>query len=171
MPSHNINQIELVCKVVEYLEERHGIESLNCRQYNAVIAACTSIVNELAKPDKPVVPDMGYRAWLDCDHTGMSSEFMGRVLYADGKYPKSHYCVEYGDGLYPRDADDFGRCVGLLIAVPVFRERLQFLKEAGPEWAAIAEHWDELEELHERGQVKELNARIAELYSREAVEA
>jgi hypothetical protein len=55
-----------------------------------------------------------------------------------GERPKTSFC-------YPHDGGDLGRCIGLLDAVPEYRERLAEMKAIGPEWAALIDHWPELE--------------------------
>lgn len=45
---------------------------------------------------------------------------------------------------YPRDPSDFGRCRRLIEQCPELRSCLPRVGAAGPEWAAIAERWDEL---------------------------
>lgn len=52
---------------------------------------------------------------------------------------------------YPHDADDFGRCLGLLDAVPEYRGRLKKMADVSETWAAIVEIWDELEALYRSG--------------------
>jgi hypothetical protein len=78
---------------------------------------------------------MGINAWQRSDHTGSSSLWMARVL---AKVGAARYA-------YPHDPDDFQRCVGLLVACPELRHRLDTMAETGPEWAAILPHWPEWE--------------------------
>ena len=48
----------------------------------------------------------------------------------------------------PADPDDFGRCYRLLELMPEWRERMkEMAANCGPEWAAIAPAWNELESL------------------------
>jgi hypothetical protein len=77
--------------------------------------------------------------WAAGGSTGLSSKAILGVMV--GKPPKGGFC-------YPRDGGDLGRCLGLLDAVPEYRDRLHEMKALGPEWAALVDHWDELERMH-----------------------
>lgn len=77
--------------------------------------------------------------WAVSGETGTSSEAMLAVML--GEKPKTGFC-------YPSDGGDLGRCLGLLEAVPEFRSRLHEMKAVSPEWAALIEHWGELEAMH-----------------------
>jgi len=135
MASFSVSQTELVITIIEFLENK-GITDLLPRELNVVIDCATTIVNELRKPDKPVIHDMGLTEWLASDRTGLSSLFMAGVL---GGFSRPY--------AYPRDPSDFGRCLGLLDAVPEFRARIGEMKGQGPEWSALIGAWDELESL------------------------
>jgi hypothetical protein len=77
--------------------------------------------------------------WAAGRNTGVSSKAILGVMV--GKPPESRFC-------YPHDGGDLGRCIGLLEAVPEFRDRLQEMRKVGPEWAALIDHWDELEGMY-----------------------
>lgn len=47
---------------------------------------------------------------------------------------------------YPLDADDFGRCLVLLDAVPEWRHRLDEVANVSSRWAGLVGNWDRLEE-------------------------
>jgi hypothetical protein len=74
--------------------------------------------------------------WAASGKTGTSSKAMLSVML--GERPKTSFC-------YPHDGGDLGRCIGLLDAVPEYRERLNEMKSVGKEWAALIDHWPELE--------------------------
>lgn len=74
--------------------------------------------------------------WAAGSDTGASSKAMLSVMLGDR--PKTSFC-------YPHDGGDLGRCIGLLDAVPEYRERLDEMKIIGAEWAALIDHWAELE--------------------------
>lgn len=74
--------------------------------------------------------------WAAGSSTGASSKAMLKVML--GERPKTSFC-------YPHDGGDLGRCIGLLDAVPEYRERLAEVKTIGSEWAALIDHWPELE--------------------------
>lgn len=103
------------------------------RLMNAVIAAANSLVDEFAKPIVKASEGMGLRAWLDSDDVGMSSKFMAWVLNGGG-FSKPQFA-------YPRDPDDFGRCLRMVRAVPGFEERIDLMLEHGEHWRAVANNW------------------------------
>lgn len=86
-------------------------------------------------------------AWRETGRTGSSSKTMAAHLMGETVPSPS----------YPHDAADFGRCLGLLEAVPEFRDRIKELADlggyVGEVWGALAENWATLEELH--GQLPE----------------
>lgn len=129
-----ITQIQLIATIAEAIEA-HGTPGLNARELNTVIRAATEIIRELQRPEISVMPGMGINAWLRSDHTGSSSLWMARVL---AKVGAARYA-------YPHDPHDFRRCVGLLLACPELRGRLDSMADTGPEWAAILPHWAEWE--------------------------
>lgn len=77
--------------------------------------------------------------WAAGDNTGTSSKAILATMM--GKPPKTRFC-------YPHDSSDFGRCVGLLDAVPEFRARMGEMRAIAPEWAALVDHWQELEAMY-----------------------
>lgn len=93
--------------------------------------------------------------WLLNANTGLSSECLMATMLnggpVEGKSWETHF--------HPRDSGDFNRCVGLLDAVPEFRERLDLMKQISKEWAILVEHWEELEELLKAD--KQINPRSA----------
>lgn len=48
---------------------------------------------------------------------------------------------------YPLDPDDFSRCYLLLKRNPDWRKRVSEMAFCGKVWGALAEHWDELEQM------------------------
>lgn len=81
-------------------------------------------------------PEKRAAKWAATGKTGTSSQAMLAVMV--GERPKTSFC-------YPHDGGDLGRCIGLLDAVPEYRERLSEVAAIGPEWAALIDHWPELE--------------------------
>jgi hypothetical protein len=92
--------------------------------------------------------------WALHGDTGTSSKAIAGVM--TGKLPKDGYC-------YPHDGGDFGRCIGLLAAVPEWRSRLSEMRAVGPEWAAIVDHWEELEALFRKDGGDRLYRRMKEI--------
>lgn len=72
--------------------------------------------------------------WFSSGKTGASSKCMANYL-------TGRDC----DGSYPHDGGDFGRCLGLLEAVPELRPLLPKMAEVNRYWKAIAPRWDEIE--------------------------
>jgi hypothetical protein len=112
MTDRVISQISLVAEMVGLLEKKFGCKAMNAREMNTVIQAANLIVDEFAKPDVPVAKSMGLLAWLASDRVGLSSKYMAHVM--SGGTLGAMYA-------HPHDPSDFGRCLGLLDAVPAFR--------------------------------------------------
>lgn len=74
--------------------------------------------------------------WALTDKTGASSKCMA-----------AHLTGNECDGYYPHDGGDFGRCLGLLTAVPELRPLLPKMVEVNRYWAAIVPEWDRIEAL------------------------
>lgn len=94
------------------------------------------------KPDMASSEDERIFFWMSYGEHGASSEFMAWTLQDHKQHP-------FAEPAMPYDPDDFGRCHKLLAMVPEFRARMDRLKECGPEWAALVDHWDELTAMHE----------------------
>jgi hypothetical protein len=80
--------------------------------------------------------------WAATGDTGTSSKAIMRVML--GETLTDGYC-------YPHDAWDLGRCIGLLDAVPEWRASMSRMAAVGPEWAALAQRWEELERSYRTG--------------------
>lgn len=80
--------------------------------------------------------------WASSSTTGASSKAILKVM--TGNHPKDGYC-------YPHDPQDFERCRALLELIPEWKARLSEMKAVGAEWAALVDHWAELESLHAKG--------------------
>jgi hypothetical protein len=48
----------------------------------------------------------------------------------------------------PADSADFGRCVGLLEAVPELRPHLHLMSSVSATWGRLVARWDHLESLY-----------------------
>lgn len=151
-----ISQIDLITAINAELD-RQGVSAVNARQANAIIAAANDIIRELERQHKPATPGMGLEAWLRCDETGASSEYLAGVL--SGKFHRP--------AAYPHDPADFGRCVKMLEAAPELNKKLYRLNKRGPHWRALWLHWDELTRLWRdespSGTCPRLYARMQEL--------
>lgn len=81
----------------------------------------------------------GLNNWIRNGERGLSSEAIVDHL-------AHHPLARARDrGSHPRDASDLRRCVLLLDAVPTLRPLLPHMAEVSAEWAALVDHWDELE--------------------------
>lgn len=153
-PVH-VSQLKLVCEIGCYLDKEYGPLPLDPRTTNACIEAANIIVAAFAEPWRPVTDGMGLFAWRASDETGQSSLFMFEKLCFARQ-------AEYA---YPHDADDFGRCLGLLRAEPKLRAELPKMADTGKEWAALVANWDELESLHKAGEYQRFHDRLREIYA------
>lgn len=111
-----LSQIELISAIGSHLD-KNGFKELAPRQFEAVIAAANIVIDAMRQTPVMAYANMGLAKWLASDDTGMSSKFMAAVLGGIG-----------GKYAHPWDADDFGRCVRLLDAVPEFRERIAIMR-------------------------------------------
>ena len=75
--------------------------------------------------------------WLINGAVGLSSQQIVEAMI-DMPLTDPHGC-------HPHDPDDFNRCLLLLENFPEWRPRLGEMKVVSPEWAILADHWDELE--------------------------
>ncbi len=101
-------------------------------------------------------PDVFLVKWLLEGRTGQSSMTMARHVFGVPAAPVN----------WPRDAGDFGRCVGLLDAVPAARGRLPRMAELDPVWRLLVEDWAALEAEYRRckgSDPRQLNGRIGRL--------
>lgn len=80
--------------------------------------------------------------WAGEGDVGISSKAIMRMM--TGNEQRDWYC-------YPLDPQDFARCLALLDMIPEWRPRLGEMAKVGPEWAALVEHWDEIEAIHRQG--------------------
>ena len=96
-------------------------------------------------------------AWLFGADTGMSSKTIFGIM--TGK--------SVGEGSFPWDPDDFGRCYRLLARFPAWRARLPEVVKKYPRWSGLVENWDQLTRLYEEELPKKsapkLYARMQEL--------
>ena len=158
-----ITQIDLIVGIMAVLDKLQPGIGLLPRQVNAVIAAADSILAELSTPERTVRPGMGLSAWLASDCTGASSLYMAHVL-------AGYWAKDAGRYNVPHDAADFGRCLGLLDAVPCLSEKLTQLSTTGPEWRRLVAAWDELTALYRAGEFRQVSDRIDALNRNEGGE-
>jgi hypothetical protein len=79
--------------------------------------------------------------WLAHGSRGISSNTMFSVLTGVDALGGRH-------GSHPHDPDDLDRCLRLLAAVPELRAKLPLMAKQSPEWAALVEHWQAIEQSH-----------------------
>lgn len=128
-----LSQIELISAIGSHLD-KNGFKELAPRQFEAVIAAANIVIDAMRQTPVMAYANMGLAKWLASDDTGMSSKFMAAVLGGIG-----------GKYAHPWDADDFGRCVRLLDAVPEFRERIAMMRAHGKQWSNLLDRWEQAE--------------------------
>ena len=57
----------------------------------------------------------------------------------------------------PYDAYDFQRCYNLLSSFPEFKDMLKDIGKEYKEWGTVGEHWEEIEEAYQKGDLKTVN--------------
>mgnify|MGYP000641513243 FL=1 len=129
-----VNQLELVSAICEHLAKKHPGLPAAARYLNPVIEAADLIVVAYARPEQEVRAQMGLAAWLKSDKTGISSLTMARSLAPLADLPAP---PEPRWRSHPLDPSDFGRCLGLLEAVPELRPHLPAMADESPVWAAL----------------------------------
>lgn len=158
------SQIDLITAIFKALA-RDGFPLAEPRHTNAIIRAADLICDEYARAHIPATPGMGLSAWLRCDETGVSSLALHWALRPSYNPPGPSANADH-----PADPSDFGRCIGLLDAVPAYRDRLHFAAALSPEWSALIEAWAELEALYRAekpsGECPKLYTRMRELTER-----
>jgi hypothetical protein len=160
-----VSQIELVAAIAKALEKQ-GFPEAKPRYMNAIVDAANRIVEEYGRDDVTATANMGLRAWLRSDDTGLSSQYMAHVLAPlAGAGTAPDPSDRFWRNPSPLDPDDFGRCYRLLKAVPGLRAHLPALATGhGAEWTGLVAVWDELERLYEeelpRGKAPKLYARM-----------
>jgi hypothetical protein len=145
-----LSQIELISAIGNHLD-KNGFKELAPRQFEAVIAAANIVIDAMRQTPVMAYPNMGLAKWLASDDTGMSSKFMAAVLGGIG-----------GKYAHPWDADDFGRCVRLLDAVPEFRERIAMMRTHGKKWSNLLETWEQCENAYRSKNFKHCSKLIAD---------
>ena len=158
----SLQQMALVGDIMRAVEKQ-GVNGITQRQMNAIIEAANLICGAFEKPYTPSTPGGGVAQWLASDETGLSSKYLLMALRNEAT--KDHFAFAW-----PHDPSDFGRCVGLLDAVPELRDKLNVMRDAnkhGAQWAALARNWTELEALYREelpsGNATKLMARMEEL--------
>jgi hypothetical protein len=144
-----MDQISLIAAVMREVD-RQGVKSLVPRQTNAIIACVNEIIREIEIDPIEAKPGMGLFDWLRSDEVGLSSRYLASVL--SGRF--------IADRHYPRDADDFGRCVKLLDAAPELREHLPLMHEHGEEWSRLVGRWQEAEKAYRDGDFAACNEHV-----------
>lgn len=156
-----INQIDLILAVMNEIARQDPEAKATVRQYNSIIKACDDIVLAFKLPDTKSTPGSGIKAWRQTDDVGRSSDYMAAILGPAGIREYAH----------PHDPADFGRCLTLLAAAPDLRQRLPMMANESKEWAALVNHWDELENLYNEelptGNAPKLYNKMRELLSSE----
>lgn len=147
MKNYKIDSIKLMAAITAELNRQHpGIPADN--RINIVIQAANMVAKEYGRQVRSPYKGMNLNDWLECDDVGASSKYMASVM--SGAFNAPH--------AYPRDPDDFGRCIRLVDSVVMLGLPVSTMAGHGPEWAAVAKNWDAWSELY-------ISEQYAELYS------
>ncbi|WP_370608301.1 hypothetical protein [Citrobacter meridianamericanus] len=146
MKSYQINQINLITAICSELNRQYPGINVDHR-FGKIAEAANIIVTEFGRPYVPASSNMGLEAWLNSDETGSSSLYMAWIL-SGGVF--GHWWGRHQpEPNYPRDPDDFGRCLKMVEAVPEFKGIIYKMNDCGPEWMAVARHWDSWAKLYQ----------------------
>ena len=132
MSNIRFNQIAIISAIAKELDRQSPGLPADGRM-NVIIKAANDICAEYSREIVMTSSGMGLTAWLGSDDTGLSSKFMASVL-SGGQFTAPNN--------YPRDPDDFGRCMRLIEAVPEFKGFIHLMCEHGHEWSAVADNWE-----------------------------
>ena len=72
--------------------------------------------------------------WITSCDTGQSSKCLWSQMMG-----------RRGNGDFPWDPSDLGRCLRLLALIPEWKPRINEMVVYGPQWAALVAHWPALE--------------------------
>ncbi|BDU35521.1 hypothetical protein TUMSATVNIG1_61300 (plasmid) [Vibrio nigripulchritudo] len=121
--------------IVEEIDKQSPGCDVDPRLLNTVLEAtkliCSEWDRERSYADKPMTP----QEWMNCDDVGASSKYMLTVISGLG--------VPGDEGPIPRDADDLGRCIRMVIACSL-EDKVLSMKGRGEKWTRIALNWEEL---------------------------
>lgn len=129
---YRLNSMALISAISKEINNQIPNLPVNSRLMNCIIQSANGIAAEFAKDSVMATKGMGLTAWLESDDTGLSSKYMASVL-------SGQFCADFA---YPRDPDDFGRCVRLIEAVPELAPKIAEMKGKGPMWDAVVENWE-----------------------------
>ena len=157
MESYRFNQIKIITAITEELNRQHpGLPA--DERMNTIIKAANEICAEYAREPVAASRGMGLTAWLGGDDTGLSRKFMASVL-SGGQFKAQNN--------YPRDPDDFGRCMRLIDAVPEFKGLIHLMCQHGHEWTAVANNWETWVGLYNSCVGVELYSQMKAAYAKE----
>lgn len=127
------------------LEKVAAMDAFN-RKHGACPAPETPIEppkpqRELPCPESALAAWPGLANWMRSGMIGVSSMAIASTI--TGVMLNRDWYTDT-----PRDADDFGRCVQLLDAVPTLRASLQQMASVSAGWANLVAEWPALEALH-----------------------
>lgn len=128
-----------------------------------VIGSDESLKRLRAEHDARIAHLPPLEKWCSGWDKGISSMTMlAAIVHPDTIIPNC--CKSYVNAKQdvPHDADDFGRCVRLLEAMPEFRPQLHKVSDKHPEWGQIIANWDGLEFLYHAGQYNEVTRLLQE---------
>jgi hypothetical protein len=143
----NVAQITLMTGFMSFIKNEYPELDLNCRQYNAIIKAATTLADELNTPNESAKANMGLVAWLKSDDVGSSSKFLAFKL--------SGSPLAICDNRHPRDPADFQRCRDMLDAVPELKSKLGDIASVSIVWAGLVEDWDLICQMIDAGSSRE----------------
>lgn len=121
-----------------------NLENANLSAYRDECATVTPLythpapaVDDAVRRDDDKIK-MQVAQWFATGETGLSGKCMALNI---------GFRIQ-GNRDHPHDPADLDRCLKLLEAVPLLRERMPELTTVSPYWAALIANWDEIERSH-----------------------
>lgn len=165
MKAYRFDQIQLVAAITQELSRQHPGLPADHRM-NAVIQAANGIIAEYERAPRLVSPGMGLRSWLLSDETGSSSQYMAYVLSQAQGIEWPIHLAPIPVSAYPRDPDDFGRCIGLIEAVPEFGGIIPEMSHRGAHWQAVTTNWADWLEMYHSGDADRLRTEMLDAFAK-----
>jgi hypothetical protein len=161
--------IDFWTAIAKVAEKEYGYDRMDYCMAGTLSATAVFTSKEDSKTmreehDANIAHLQDWERWLSGWDVGLSSLTMFHAMKLEVYIPRYVRWWTIDKWCLPSDADDLGRCVRLLDALPELRADIDMVAFVYPEWKPILEKWDELEALYREG-TEEANRKIGDLLS------